>query len=39
VAVNIGITFLALAVPTALSVFLVKILGLPAWSADGDEAS
>lgn len=32
VAVNVGITFLALAVPTALSVFLVKSLGLPAWS-------
>lgn len=32
VAVNIGITFLALAVPTALPVFLVKMLGLPAWS-------
>jgi MFS family permease len=32
VAVNVGITFLALAVPTALPVFLVKILGLPAWS-------
>lgn len=25
-------TFLALAVPTALPVFLVKIIGLPAWS-------
>jgi MFS family permease len=32
VAVNVGITFVALAVPTALPVFLVKILGLPAWS-------
>jgi MFS family permease len=32
VAVNVGITFLALAVPTALPVFLVKLLGLPAWS-------
>ena len=32
VAVNIGITFLALAVPTALPVFLVKALGLPTWS-------
>jgi MFS family permease len=32
VAVNIGITFLALAVPLALPVFLVKILGLPAWA-------
>src|SRR5579862_7177037 len=32
VAVNVGITLLALAVPTALPVFLVKILGLPAWS-------
>jgi MFS family permease len=32
VAVNVGITFLALAVPTALPVFLVKILGLQAWS-------
>ena len=32
VAVNVGITFLALAVPTALPVFLVKVLGLPAWS-------
>ena len=32
VAVNIGITLLALAVPTALPVFLVKILGLPTWS-------
>jgi len=32
VAVNVGITFLALAVPTALPVFLVKILGLPTWS-------
>jgi MFS family permease len=31
VTVNVGITFLALAVPTALPVFLVKI-GLPAWS-------
>jgi MFS family permease len=32
VAVNIGITFLALAVPLALPVFVVKILGLPAWA-------
>jgi MFS family permease len=32
VAVNVGITFLALAVPTALPVFLVKVLGLPTWS-------
>jgi MFS family permease len=32
VTVNVGITFLALAVPTALPVFLVKILGLAAWS-------
>ncbi len=32
VAVNVGITFLALAVPLALPVFLVKILGLPAWA-------
>jgi len=32
VAVNVGITFLALAVPTALPVFLVKILRLPSWS-------
>jgi len=32
VAVNVGITFLALAIPTALPVFLVKILGQPAWS-------
>jgi Major Facilitator Superfamily len=32
VAVNVGITFLALAVPMALPVFLVKILGMPAWS-------
>lgn|GEM_PF-3305338 len=32
VAVNIGITFLAIAVPTALPVFLVKVLGLPAWA-------
>jgi len=32
VAVNIGITFLALAVPTALPVFLVDLLRLPAWS-------
>jgi MFS family permease len=32
VAVNVGITFLALAIPTALPVFLVKILGLPTWS-------
>ena len=32
VAVNVGITFLALAIPTALPVFLVKMLGLPAWA-------
>jgi MFS family permease len=32
VAVNVGITFVALAVPTALPVFLVKVLALPAWS-------
>jgi MFS family permease len=32
VTVNVGITFLALAVPLALPVFLVKILGLPAWA-------
>jgi MFS family permease len=32
VAVNVGITFVALAVPTALPVFLVKVLELPAWS-------
>jgi MFS family permease len=32
VAVNIGITFLALAVPLALPVFVVKILGLPTWA-------
>ncbi|TVZ05628.1 MFS transporter [Trebonia kvetii] len=32
VAVNVGITFLALAVPTALPVFLVQVLRLPAWS-------
>ena len=32
VAVNVGVTFVALAVPTALPVFLVKVLGLPAWS-------
>jgi MFS family permease len=32
VAVNVGITLLALAVPTALPVFLVKVLGLPTWS-------
>ena len=32
VAVNVGITFLALAVPLALPVFLVKILGLPTWA-------
>jgi len=31
VAVNVGVTFLALAIPTALPVFLVKILGLPAF--------
>jgi MFS family permease len=33
VAVNVGITFLALAVPTALPVFLVKVLHVPPWSA------
>jgi MFS family permease len=32
VAVNVGITFLALAAPLALPVFLVKFLGLPAWA-------
>jgi MFS family permease len=32
VLVNLGITFLALAVPMALPVFLVKLLGLPAWA-------
>jgi len=32
VAVNIGITFLALAVPLALPVFVVKTLGLPTWA-------
>jgi MFS family permease len=32
VAVNFGITFLALAVALALPVFLVKLLGLPAWA-------
>jgi MFS family permease len=32
VAVNVGITLIALAIPTALPVFLVKTLGLPAWS-------
>jgi MFS family permease len=32
VVVNVGITFLALAVPLALPVFVVKILGLPAWA-------
>jgi MFS family permease len=32
VAVNVGVTFLALAVPLALPVFLVKLLGLPAWA-------
>jgi MFS family permease len=32
VTVNIGITCLALAVPLALPVYLVKILGLPAWA-------
>jgi len=32
VAVNVGITFLALAVPTALPVFLVDLLRLPKWS-------
>jgi MFS family permease len=32
VAVNAGITFLALAAPLALPVFLVDSLGLPAWA-------
>lgn len=32
VAVNLGLTFLALACQLALPVFLVKILGLPAWA-------
>lgn len=32
VAVNVGITLLALAVPLALPVFVVKILGLPSWA-------
>ena len=32
VAVNVGITFLALAIPTAVPVFLVDNLGLPSWS-------
>jgi hypothetical protein len=32
VLVNIGITFLALAVPLALPVFAVKVLGLPSWA-------
>jgi MFS family permease len=32
VTVNVGVTFLAVAVPTALPVFLVRVLGLPAWS-------
>jgi len=32
VTVNVGITFLALAVPMALPVFVVKILGLPSWA-------
>jgi MFS family permease len=32
VLVNVGITFLALAVPLALPVFVVKILGLPSWA-------
>jgi MFS family permease len=32
VAVNVGITFLALAVPMALPVFAVKVLGLPSWA-------
>jgi MFS family permease len=32
VAVNVGITFLALAVPVAVPVFLVTNLGLPAWA-------
>jgi MFS family permease len=32
VGVNVGITFLALAVPLALPVFLVKLLGLPTWA-------
>ncbi len=32
VLVNVGITFLALAIPLALPVFVVKILGLPTWA-------
>jgi len=32
VAVNMGLTFLAIACQVALPVFLVKILGLPAWA-------
>jgi MFS family permease len=32
VAVNVGITFLALAIPLALPVFLVTTLGLPRWA-------
>jgi MFS family permease len=32
VAVNMGLTFLAIACQAALPVFLVKILGLPAWA-------
>src|SRR6202035_2453874 len=33
VAINVGITFLALAFPLALPVFVVDNLGLPKWSA------
>lgn len=32
VAINVGITFLALAIPLALPVFVVDILGLPKWA-------
>jgi MFS family permease len=32
VAVNVGITFVGLAVPLALPVYLVKLLGLPTWA-------
>ena len=32
VAINVGITFLALAIPVALPVFVVDILGLPKWA-------
>ena len=31
-AINVGITFLALAIPLALPVFVVEILGLPKWA-------